>query len=154
VPQGGGSTLADLLRTTRTTFSHWNIVVDTTAHITFTRKSFITCILCFWCCISLTSLMALLCTFSISIASFLFMTDQTTLPYSKWGLTRLLYSTKNISYLGLPTLQYRRIRADLVETYKIINNIDKVDCTNIFPIRLGFYIVLKTFPCPCNWRFC
>ena len=37
--------------------------------------------------------------------------------------------------LGLPTLQYRRIRADLVETYKIINNIDKVDCTNIFPIR-------------------
>jgi hypothetical protein len=37
--------------------------------------------------------------------------------------------------LGLPTLQYRRIRADLVETYKIINNVDKVDCTNIFPIR-------------------
>jgi hypothetical protein len=37
--------------------------------------------------------------------------------------------------LGLPTLQYRRIRADLVETYKIINNVDKVDCINIFPIR-------------------
>lgn len=37
--------------------------------------------------------------------------------------------------LGLPTLQYRRIRADLVETYKIINNVDKVDATNIFLIR-------------------
>jgi hypothetical protein len=37
--------------------------------------------------------------------------------------------------LGLPTLQYKRIRADLVETYKIINNVDKVDCTNIFQIR-------------------
>jgi hypothetical protein len=36
--------------------------------------------------------------------------------------------------LGLPTLQYRRIRADLVVTYKIIKNVDKVDCTNIFPI--------------------
>ena len=37
--------------------------------------------------------------------------------------------------LGLPTLQYRRIRADLVVTYKIIKNVDKVDCTNIFQIR-------------------
>jgi hypothetical protein len=37
--------------------------------------------------------------------------------------------------LGLPTLQYRRIRSDLVEAYKIINNVDKVDCTNIFLIR-------------------
>jgi hypothetical protein len=52
--------------------------------------------------------------------------------------TRLVKEIQHLSYgdrlrnLGLPTLQYRRIRADLVETCKIIN---KVDCTNIFPIR-------------------
>ena len=36
---------------------------------------------------------------------------------------------------GLPSLQYRRARSDLVETYKIINGIDRVECDNIFPIR-------------------
>jgi hypothetical protein len=37
--------------------------------------------------------------------------------------------------LGLPTLQYRRIRADLVETYKIINNVDKVDYQHILNLK-------------------
>ena len=34
--------------------------------------------------------------------------------------------TQRLKYLGLPSLQYRRLRADMVETYKILNNIDKV----------------------------
>ncbi len=29
--------------------------------------------------------------------------------------------------LGLPTLEYRRVRADMVQMYKIIHNIDKID---------------------------
>ena len=53
--------------------------------------------------------------------------------------TKMLPSIQNLSYterlryLGLPTLQYRRIRADLVEVYKIINNVDKIDSSKLFP---------------------
>ena len=34
--------------------------------------------------------------------------------------------------LGLPSLQYRRTRADLIEVYKIINGIDKCDKDQLF----------------------
>ena len=52
--------------------------------------------------------------------------------------TKLIPSLKNEDYpqrlkeLGLPTLQYRRLRADMVETYKILNNIDKVNIHKLF----------------------
>jgi hypothetical protein len=42
--------------------------------------------------------------------------------------------TERLKYLGLPSLQYRRLRADMVETFKILNNIDKVQHEYIFPI--------------------
>jgi hypothetical protein len=38
-----------------------------------------------------------------------------------------------LKHLGLPTLQYRRIRADVVETFKIIKGMDKVEIDTIFP---------------------
>ena len=47
--------------------------------------------------------------------------------------TKLLRSISQLSYserlkfLGLPTLQYRRLRYDMVETYRILNGIDNVD---------------------------
>ena len=47
------------------------------------------------------------------------------------GIQHLSYSER-LRILGIPSLQYRRIRADLVETYKIINEIDIVN-RNIFP---------------------
>ena len=37
------------------------------------------------------------------------------------GIQHLSYSER-LRILGIPSLQYRRIRADLVETYKIIND--------------------------------
>ena len=43
-----------------------------------------------------TSLVDLLCTFSMETLSFLYMTDQTVDAYSKLGLTMLLYRFKNI----------------------------------------------------------
>ena len=52
--------------------------------------------------------------------------------------TRLVRSRNNLSCperlrkLGLPALEYRRLRADIVQVYKILNNIDKVDTTNCF----------------------
>ena len=47
--------------------------------------------------------------------------------------TRMVHSTRHLNYsdrlreLGLPSLQYRRARADLIEVYKILNGIDKCD---------------------------
>ena len=44
--------------------------------------------------------------------------------------------TQRLKYLGLPSLQYRRlrVRADMVEIYKILNNIDKVQYEQILPL--------------------
>ena len=42
--------------------------------------------------------------------------------------------TERLKYLVLPSLQYRRLRADMVETFKILNNIDKVQHEHIFLI--------------------
>ena len=34
--------------------------------------------------------------------------------------------------LGLPTLEYRRLRADVIQVYKILNQIDQVDIDKFF----------------------
>ena len=55
--------------------------------------------------------------------------------------TKLIPELRDLSYsnrlrtLGLPSLQYRRLRADIIETYKILNGIDIVDSDNLFPIN-------------------
>ena len=52
--------------------------------------------------------------------------------------TRLLGNLSEKSYperlreLGLPSLEYRRLRADVIQTYKILNNIDQVDKSKLF----------------------
>lgn len=52
--------------------------------------------------------------------------------------TRLVTSLQHLSYpdrlrnLGLPTLEYRRDRADMIQVFKILNNIDKVDKNTMF----------------------
>ena len=46
--------------------------------------------------------------------------------------TRLIHSLKGLSYPGLPTLEYRRERADVVEVYKILNNIDLENKEKLF----------------------
>jgi hypothetical protein len=43
--------------------------------------------------------------------------------------------TQRLKYLGLSSLQYRRLRADMIETYKILNNIDKVQYEQILPLN-------------------
>ena len=42
--------------------------------------------------------------------------------------------TQRLKYLGLPSLQYGRLQADMIETYKILNNIDKVQYEQILPL--------------------
>ena len=51
--------------------------------------------------------------------------------------TKLVESVKHLSYedrlnkLGIPTFKYRRLRADLIEVFKIITNADNhVNCTS------------------------
>ena len=52
--------------------------------------------------------------------------------------TKLCSNIKHLSYqerlkkLGLPSLEYRRERADLIEVYKIMNNIDQVEKDKFF----------------------
>ena len=48
------------------------------------------------------------------------------------NIQHLSYSDRS-RYLGLPSLQYRRLRSDMIETLRIINNIDKVNSNKIFP---------------------
>ena len=51
---------------------------------------------------------------------------------------RLVTSLEHVSYperlktLGLPTLEYRRDRADMIQVYKILNGIGKVDKDSLF----------------------
>ena len=52
--------------------------------------------------------------------------------------TKLVKSIENLDYtsrlriLGLPSLEYRRLRADMIETFKILNNIDVVNKEELF----------------------
>ena len=52
--------------------------------------------------------------------------------------TKLVASCKNLSYperlrkLGLPSLEYRRERADMIQVYKILNDIDIVEKDKLF----------------------
>ena len=56
----------------------------------------------------------------------------TTMQMLYTQIQHLSYSDRS-RYLGLPSLQYRRLRSDMVETFRIINNIDKVNSNTIFP---------------------
>ena len=48
--------------------------------------------------------------------------------------TSLVSELTNVSYqtLGLPSLAYRRDRADMIQVYTILNGIDKVDKDSLF----------------------
>ena len=53
--------------------------------------------------------------------------------------TKLVRACKNVyterlRKLGLPTLEYRRQRADIIQVYKILNDIDKVDKNKLFSV--------------------
>ena len=64
--------------------------------------------------------------------------DKITLENVQRRATRLVKSIKHLSYserlktLGLPTLEYRRERADMIQVYKILHDIDKADREKLF----------------------
>ena len=59
----------------------------------------------------------------------------------------MVNSLSNFSYeerlkkLGLPSLEYQRIRADVIEVYKILNQLDRVSINKFFTIMdHGWYL--------------
>ena len=64
---------------------------------------------------------------------------------SKKNIQHLSY-TERLKYTGLPSLQYRRLRADMVETFKILNNIDKVGIYGIGSVRPNYTFTLIVGP--------
>ena len=67
-----------------------------------------------------------------------FKTDQVLLENVQRRATRLVKSLQRKSYserirsLGLPSLEYRRLRNDMVQTYKIVRDIEIVDKNKLF----------------------
>ena len=67
--------------------------------------------------------------------------DQIALENVQRRATKLLLALKNLTYknrlliLGLPTLEYRRVRADMVQMYKIFHDIDIVNKEKLFDMR-------------------
>ena len=49
-------------------------------------------------------------------------------------LKQLLYEDR-LKTLGLPSLEYRRERSDMIQVYKIMHNIDKVDKDKFFTVN-------------------
>ena len=76
--------------------------------------------------------------YAITVCTPLFKKDMIAIENVQRRATKLVTSVKNLSYperlrkLGFSTLEYRSERADLVEVYKIMNNIDKIDKDKLF----------------------
>ena len=43
--------------------------------------------------------------------------------------------SERLRILKLPSIKYRQLRGDLIQTYKIITNIENVNCLDFFEIR-------------------
>ena len=62
--------------------------------------------------------------------------------------TRMLPGLKDLTYdnrlrlLNLPSLKYRRYRADMIQTFKILNNIDKMDVGSLF--RMNTFVSTRS----------
>ena len=86
----------------------------------------------------------------IQIAFSLYKKDIVEIENVQRRATKLVWTRSHLSYherirsLGLPSLEYRRERADLVEIYKIMNGINDVD-KNKF-IKVSDYIGRKSRP--------
>ena len=54
--------------------------------------------------------------------------------------TKMIHGTKNLSYperlkaVNLPTLSFRRLRGDMIQVYKYLNEKNDVDTTQLFSI--------------------
>ena len=76
--------------------------------------------------------------YAVTVCAPLYKKDMITIENVQRRATKLVTSIKHLSYQerlkkwGLPSLEYRRERADLIEVYKIMNNIDQVEKDTFF----------------------
>ena len=49
------------------------------------------------------------------------------------GMASLSYEER-LSWLGLYSLEFRKVKGDLIETYKILTGLDRVDSEKMFPM--------------------
>ncbi len=76
--------------------------------------------------------------YASSVWSPVFKKDRIAIENVQRRATRLVNGLKDMSYeqrlkkLGLPSLEYRRERADMVQTYKILQDIDHIDKEKLF----------------------
>ena len=50
-------------------------------------------------------------------------------------LKHLLYNERLKNWVFIPSLEYRRFRADVIEVYKIVNQIDRIPIDKFFKIN-------------------
>lgn len=76
--------------------------------------------------------------YATTIWSPMFKKDSIVLENVQRRATRMVNSLSGYTYeerlktLGIPSLEYQRLRADVIEVYKIINKIDRVDQNKLF----------------------
>ena len=76
-----------------------------------------------------------------TVWSVLYKKDQIAIENVQWRATKLVHSVRNMSYrerlleLGILSLQYRRVRTDMIEVYKIINGFDKCVKDQLFTMQ-------------------
>ena len=79
--------------------------------------------------------------YASSVWSPMFKKDKILLENVQRRVTRLVKCLKHLSYedrsrtLGLPSLEYRRERSDMIQVYKIMHGIDKVDKDKFFTVN-------------------
>ena len=79
--------------------------------------------------------------YASSVWSPMFKKDKILIENVQRRATRLVKCLKHFSYedrlktLGLPSLEYRRERSDMIQIYKIMHGIDKVDKDKFFTVN-------------------
>ena len=79
--------------------------------------------------------------YASSVWSPMFKKDKILIENVQRRATRLVKCLKHFSYedrlktLGLPSLEYRRERSDMIQVYKIMHGIDKVDMDKFFTVN-------------------
>ena len=78
--------------------------------------------------------------YAVTVCTPLYKKDMVAIENVQRRATKLVKSIRHLTYqerlkiLGLPSLEYRRERADVIEVFKILNKIDEIDKDKLFTV--------------------